>query len=586
MVSSNFAVAFTVASLSTAWAATCRSSSRSCTLAEEGDLSEVHADKLLQSKTGTLVQQLGEEDFSKKRCKKALDLVFLVDSSGSVVKDGKIGQAGYDGIMETGNFIKDVVKDLTLGTDNKSTRIGIGQFSGRKWEDTFPNHRYETVEIALSEGTTEEAVNKATNAMKWHHKGHHKLSDPMTFTGEGIDWVLRNKAMFPSARENIQKMLVIVTDGKSNSKWKDYDQADYSPRKMAKKARDKEIDVVAIGIQFPPVDKAAIKELESLVDDPERKLFRLEEYAELKKVVEKITTYACDSTRAPTPLPTPVPTPLPTPEPTPEPTPLPTAEPTPSPTPLPTAQPTPLPTPVPTPAPTPQPTICFKKPTDLIFLVDSSGSVGHKNVEYTAKFLKKVVKKLPLGADSTHVGIVQFSGLDKYDNEDNKEHQTLEIRLSDGTKRKKVNKALDNMKWHGKGDGGTEIQDPMTYTGEAINYVLNNTNMFPSGREDAKQILVIITDGQSNSKNEEFAIKKMADKARKEGIIVMAVGIGDFEGHKKELRDLACEKGCRRKGRKNKETCCHVFKAKKGYAHLGKKLINSLSKHTNEEICT
>jgi len=245
----------------------------------------------------------------------------------------------------------------------------------------------------------------------------------------------------------------------------------------------------------------------------------------------------------------------------------------------PTLQPTPAPTPELTPQPTPVPELMVRKKdckyvnveTDLIFLVDSSGSVGRTNIEKTAKFLKDVVKELPVGKDEVHVGIVQFSGKDKYDNKNNEAHHTLEIELKDGTTLEKVNKALDNMKWHGRGDGGSELADPMTYTGEAINHVLSNKAMFPSASKDAHKMLVIITDGKSNSRNEEFNVKKMSDKAREKDILVIAVGIGK-NVNQQELKDMA-------DGKKE-----NIFEWRDGYSNM-EGLAKKLKERTMAQMC-
>jgi len=249
--------------------------------------------------------------------------------------------------------------------------------------------------------------------------------------------------------------------------------------------------------------------------------------------------------------------------------------------PIPTLEPTPQPTPGPTPELTPQPTPapelmvrkkeCVNVKTDLIFLVDSSGSVGQTNIQKTAKFLKDVVKELPVGKDEVHVGIVQFSGMDKYDNKNNEVHHTLEIELKDGTTPEKVNKALDNMKWHGKGDGGSELADPMTYTGEAINHVLSNKAMFPSASKDAHKMLVIITDGKSNSRSEEFNVKKMSDKAREKDILVIAVGIGKGV-NQQELKDMA-------DGKKE-----NIFEWGDGYSNM-EGLAKKLKERTKAQMC-
>ena len=64
-------------------------------------------------------------------------------------------------------------------------------------------------------------------------------------------------------------------------------------------------------------------------------------------------------------------------------------------------------------------------PLDLIFLLDSSGSIGKKGFDQSRMFLKKVTKHLPLdqGNVSTQVAIVQFSDVGK---------ESVEIPLADG----------------------------------------------------------------------------------------------------------------------------------------------------------
>jgi len=606
MAPCNTIVAFAVAIFSTACAATCQSSDSNCAATEEEDAFEMHAAKLLQSKSGRLVQPhtyddddaFGNDDFreetelaeqkvggckdtSKEKCTPwPQDLVFLVDSSGSV-KD--------TGITETKKFLRQVVKDLQLG--ETKTRLGIGQFSGKAKGDHVTYKRYETVEIALPKGITKKAVTEAINGMTWHHTGKkHRLNDPMTYTGEGIEWVLRNESMFGTKKKReepkLKKMLVIITDGESNSKFKN---DEFNPAKMAQKARDRNITVIAVGVGINKIplgrQEIARRELRSLADD-KSDVLEVDSYQGLKKLVKRITKQIC-------PPPTPCPTPKPTPRPTPVPTPLPTPEPTPKPTPLPTPVPTPLPTPEPTPKPTPVPTKPYvpkkcNQPTELIFLVDSSGSVGIENVKKTGKFLTDVVNQLPVGEKTTRVGIVQFSGKDQYDGANNQFYHTLEIELKEGTSKKLVNDALKNMRWHAKKGGGT-LNDPMTYTGEAINHVLTDAHMFPSARAGAKKILVLVTDGESNSKNKDYDVKKMADEARKQKVEVMAVGIGlDKIGNEKSncWRIDYC-KGRREKARQEVRSLAKnssdVFEAE-SYSDL-ERLGKVLADHTKEAIC-
>merc|ERR1719510_346168 len=428
----------------------------------------------------------------------------------------------------------------------------------------------------------------------------------MTYTGEAIDWVVNSTDFFNSSRPEAAKRLIIITDGESNSmNDKNTGRKRMDPKEMADKARKKKIQVIAVGVGLDTIwdksckadgcaarRKKAREEVESLADN-KGNFFKINKYdgvnewAELKK---KIDYELCKP--KPTPSPTPKPTPFPTPEPNPHRRPLlhppqsplqsqlHSQHPSPHRCPLPTPMPTPLPTPEPTPKPTPVPptpspyVIKCETATELVFLVDSSGSVGQENVKNTGTFLKDVVNQLPVGEDNTRVGVVQFSGMHDNDHVYNKFYHTLEIALTKGTTIARLNKTFENMKWHAKKGGGT-LNDPMTYTGEAIDHVLNDDHMFKASRKGAKKILVVITDGQSNSLNEEMNVKLKADEARKQSIQVMAVGIGEFkkEGKEELLDDIAGGK---------KE---NYFEWPKGYSNHMEGLAKKLAEVANKEIC-
>ena len=50
---------------------------------------------------------------------------------------------------------------------------------------------------------------------------------------------------------------------------------------------------------------------------------------------------------------------------------------------------------------------------DIVFLVDGSGSIGSGNFLKLENFVKGIVGKLDVGADTVHVGVVQFSNYPK-----------------------------------------------------------------------------------------------------------------------------------------------------------------------------
>mmetsp|Transcript_85931 Transcript_85931/g.170580 ORF Transcript_85931/g.170580 Transcript_85931/m.170580 type:complete len:690 (+) Transcript_85931:71-2140(+) len=482
-----------------------------------------------------------------------VDIIFLVDGSGSIGKDG------FDQVR---HYLKQVIKKMPVDGSNSSTHVGVSQFS---------THKYESIEVDLLEGTSQKAVSKALDKMEWH-KNKYNMHDPMTHTGEAVQYVLDN--MFPKARGGCSEMLVIITDGQSNGV--------RDPANVSALARQKGIEVVAVGIKNYGDDEVMKKhffdELVGIVGHKGR-ILTVDTFAELASIVTNTSTMVCKYAE-PTPKPTPLPTPMPTPAPTPQPTPLPTM-PTPSPTPKPTgpclwASPHNMPdrqepmcedgafawdcvgdghgnrlqcssshpvmcaspkcgasgknycceanagncanaggarpgTGCPLPDP-PVPGCAPSVPLDLVFLLDSSGSIGKKGFDQSRMFLKTVAKYLPLdrGNVSTQVAVVQFSDMGK---------ESVEIPLADGLSFKKVEAAVNAMKWH-----GTFINDPMTHTAEAIEYVMDH--VFGPTLGKIAHTLAIITDGKANGKKDPTA---MAAKARERGINVVAIGVAEYD---------------------------------------------------------
>jgi len=217
-----------------------------------------------------------------------LDLVFLLDSSGSV------GQIGFH---QSQVYLKKVAAELPLGNSNTSTHISIIQFSS----EAVP-----TVEVPIFEGDALSKVTAAVDDMTWHKEDTH--------TGEAIEYVLDN--VFPLSRAGTADMLVIITDGKANG--------NTTPAEAAVRAKQMGVDIMAVGIAEFDYD-----ELLEVTQGDTKKVLTVERHSDLVSAVNKTVKMICESAGA---FPTPVPSPMPT-----APTPVP---PTPPPTPQPTPQPT------------------------------------------------------------------------------------------------------------------------------------------------------------------------------------------------------------------------------------------------------
>lgn len=66
---------------------------------------------------------------------------------------------------------------------------------------------------------------------------------------------------------------------------------------------------------------------------------------------------------------------------------------------------------------------CFAKVADVVFLVDSSGSVGDDNFRVVKDFIKNTINIFDIGAQYTRIGVLTFSStpvlrfpLNMYDN--------------------------------------------------------------------------------------------------------------------------------------------------------------------------
>lgn len=153
---------------------------------------------------------------------------------------------------------------------------------------------------------------------------------------------------------------------------------------------------------------------------------------------------------------------------------------------------------------------------DIVFVMDSSGSVGNDNWQLVLQFVKNVVDNLDIGSYATRVAAITYGNratpnfyLDTYDNKAD------------------IKNALDGIRW----------KDQETNTSGAIWYMM--ANMFTRERGDrarAPNVGIVITDGASN-RDADLTIP-YAIEARQAGIAMFAIGIGD-QTNKDELDAIA-----------------------------------------------
>lgn len=138
---------------------------------------------------------------------------------------------------------------------------------------------------------------------------------------------------------------------------------------------------------------------------------------------------------------------------------------------------------------------------DVVFVMDSSTSVGPRNWMLQLKFLIDLTQPLKIGSKAARVAMVTFNtqpklvfGFDRY--------------LNSKSLHKAIRKAM--------------FTEGLTFTGEALKFVLKN--LVPKMRRNVPKLLFLVTDGQSNG---EVSPVEMGKKIKEKGVNIFTVGISN-----------------------------------------------------------
>ncbi|XP_043919303.1 collagen alpha-1(XXI) chain [Protopterus annectens] len=156
---------------------------------------------------------------------------------------------------------------------------------------------------------------------------------------------------------------------------------------------------------------------------------------------------------------------------------------------------------------------CRTAPSDLVFILDGSYSVGPDNFEIVKNWLVNITTSFDIGHKFTQVGVIQYS-----------DDPLLEIPLGEHDSTDALIEKMESIVYYG---GNTR-------TGIAITFAVNS--MFEkstrAGNGIAK-IAVVLTDGKSQDE-----VKDAAEEARRNKITLFAIGVGSEVEHN-ELRTIA-----------------------------------------------
>ncbi|XP_033831411.1 cartilage matrix protein isoform X3 [Periophthalmus magnuspinnatus] len=147
--------------------------------------------------------------------------------------------------------------------------------------------------------------------------------------------------------------------------------------------------------------------------------------------------------------------------------------------------------------------LCKTRPTDLIFIIDSSRSVRPSEFEQVKVFLAKVIEGLDVGPNATRVGVVNYASRVKN-----------EVSLKTHKTKAGLVKAVTKI----------EPLSTGTMTGLAIQFALNVAFSEAEGARKSNEIskvAIIVTDGRPQDN-----VKDIAQRARDAGIEIFAIGVG------------------------------------------------------------
>ncbi|KAI4897608.1 hypothetical protein NFI96_009506, partial [Prochilodus magdalenae] len=143
---------------------------------------------------------------------------------------------------------------------------------------------------------------------------------------------------------------------------------------------------------------------------------------------------------------------------------------------------------------------CRESPLELVFVIDSSESVGPKNFEMVKDFINALIDRLSVSREATRVGVVLYSHVDM-----------VVVSLQQLLDQAAVKAAVRNMPYLGEG----------TFTGRAIRRA---TRLFQASRPGVRKVAVVITDGLAD-RRDNVQLKYAVDGAHAAGIEMFVIGV-------------------------------------------------------------
>ncbi|XP_072365177.1 collagen, type XXVIII, alpha 1a [Scyliorhinus torazame] len=164
---------------------------------------------------------------------------------------------------------------------------------------------------------------------------------------------------------------------------------------------------------------------------------------------------------------------------------------------------------------------CKEKPLELVFVIDSSESVGPENFEIVKEFVGALIDRISESSEATRIGVILYS----------LEAQII-THLWQGAALENVKRAIQGMQYLGEG----------TYTGTAMKMA---NQVFRSARKDVHKLAIVITDGQTDKRDPthlEMAVME-AHSVHTEVFVIGIVNTSDpfYSSFKNEMNLIASD---------------------------------------------
>lgn len=164
---------------------------------------------------------------------------------------------------------------------------------------------------------------------------------------------------------------------------------------------------------------------------------------------------------------------------------------------------------------------CRENPLELVFVIDSSESVGPENFERIKRFVKTMIDAITVNQATTRIGIINFS-------------LKVEVvsTLQQFPFKDSLKNAVDAMQYYGEG----------THTATAISKAID---IFQMARQGVRKVAVVITDGQADQRDP-HKLEVVVREAHALKIEIFVIGVvqktdPNFENFRKEMDLIATD---------------------------------------------